>query len=99
MAIALRSRRKAFAYWVRSCTLRSGHGRALELRFLGRALQRGGGGLPLLDRLGHRVEVAGAHLALMLHRGEAAFGGGEFLLLQFHEAAPLAAHIVAPPRR
>jgi hypothetical protein len=61
-----------------------------ELLVFGRALQRGGRGLAL-DGGGHRVEVAGADLALVLHRGEAALGGGEFLLLQLDEGA----HVVA----
>ncbi|CUJ65274.1 Uncharacterised protein [Achromobacter xylosoxidans] len=62
----------------------------LELRFLGRAGQRGGRGLAALDGLRDGVEVAGAHFALVLDRGEAQVGGGEFLLLQFDEGAHLA---------
>jgi hypothetical protein len=49
--------------------------------------------LALLDRLRHRVEVAGADLALVLDRGEAAFGGGELGFLHFHEGAHLAARV------
>jgi len=47
----------------------------LELLLLGRALERDGGGLRALDGLGDGVEVAGADLALVLDRGEAALGG------------------------
>jgi hypothetical protein len=44
---------------------------------VGRALQRGGRRLARPGSSGHRVEVAGADLALVLDRGEALLGGGE----------------------
>src|SRR5688572_1689794 len=56
-----------------------------ELLVLGRAVQRGRGRLAGLDHLRHVVEVAGAHLALVLDGGEATLGGREFLLLQLDE--------------
>eukprot|EP01092_Planopodium_desertum_P013804 TRINITY_DN67867_c0_g8_i3.p1 TRINITY_DN67867_c0_g8~~TRINITY_DN67867_c0_g8_i3.p1 ORF type:complete len:672 (-),score=294.42 TRINITY_DN67867_c0_g8_i3:1748-3763(-) len=65
----------------------------MELLFLGRTGQRGGRGLPLLDRLGDRIEVAGADLALVLDRGEAALGRFELGFLQLHEGAHLPARI------
>ncbi len=40
-----------------------------------------------LDRLRDRVEIAGAHFALMLDGGEALFRGGEFGLLHLDERA------------
>src|SRR4051794_19283278 len=61
-------------------TLQAGSGNLLvrveELFIFGRAMQRGRGRLALLDGLGHGVEVAGAHFALVLHRGKATLGGG-----------------------
>ena len=75
---------------------RAGSGRrlrGLELLLLGRAGQRGGRGLAVLDGLRHRVEVAGADLALVLDRGEATLGGGELGLLQLDERAHLPARV------
>src|ERR1700738_4556163 len=62
-----------------------------ELLVFGGAVQRRGGRLARLDHLRHVVEVTGADLALVLHRGEAAPGGRELLLLQLDEGA----HVVA----
>src|SRR6202020_340039 len=77
----------------RSCALRGRDVPRGELGFLGGAGQCGGRGLALLDRLRHRVEVASAHFALMLHCGKAAVGSGKFLFLQLDERAHLAACI------
>lgn len=55
-------------------------------------MQRGGRRFAL-DRLRHRVEVAGADLALVLDRGEALVGRFELGLLQFDERAHLRAGI------
>src|SRR6478672_8143538 len=62
-----------------------------ELLVLGGSVQRGGGRLAGLDDLRHLVEVAGADLALVLDRGEAALRRREFLLLQLDERG----HVVA----
>src|SRR5688500_12170895 len=72
---------------------RRGGALLVELRFLGRTPQRDGGGLAALDGLGHRVEVAGADLALVLDRGEALVGRGELRFLQLDEGAHLAARV------
>src|SRR4051812_49042694 len=61
-----------------------------ELLVFGRALERRGRGVGL-DRGGHGVEVAGAHLTLVLDRREALVGGGELGLLQLDEGR----HVVA----
>src|SRR5687768_11641976 len=73
----------------------SGRGRLrfVELLFLGRALQCRGRGLVVLDRLRHRVEVAGAYFALVLDRGEAALGRRELGFLQLDESAHLAPRV------
>src|SRR5690554_6706350 len=55
--------------------------RHLELLLLRRTGQRRRRRLPLLDRLGDRVEIARADLALVLDRGEALVGGSELRLL------------------
>src|SRR5262245_9535131 len=64
-----------------------------ELLVLGRAVERRRRGLARLDRLRHLVEVAGAHLALVLHCGEPLRGGGELGLLQPHEGAHALARV------
>ena len=66
----------------------------VELLFLGRTLERGRRRLALLDRLRHRVEIAGADFALVLDGREAAIGGGEFLLLKLDECAHLVSRVV-----
>src|SRR5690606_25598654 len=66
---------------------------AVELLFLGAALQRHRRALPALDGLGDGIEVAGADLALVPDRGEPALGGGEFPFLQLDEGAHLPARI------
>src|SRR5690606_4129984 len=66
---------------------------ALELLLLGRALERDGGRLAALDDLGHRVEVAGTDLALVLDRGEALPRRLEFGLLELDERAHLPAGV------
>jgi len=53
----------------------------VELRRLGGTGQGGGGGGATGDDLRHLVEVAGAHLALMLCSRVAVLLGGELLLL------------------
>ena len=70
---------------------------AEELFVFGRTVQRGRRRLALLDGLRHGVEIAGADFALMLDRGEALFGRGEFGFLQFDERASSGcAHSRAP---
>src|SRR5262245_40829126 len=58
----------------------------LELGFLGGAGEGGDGRAPALDQLGDRVEVAGAHLALMPRRGIPALLCHELGFLQAHES-------------
>ena len=74
-------------------TALGGRGPLLELFFFGRAFQRDGRRLTALDGLGHRVEVAGTDFALVLDRGKAAIGGGEFSFLKFDEGTHLAPRI------
>src|SRR5450631_2459854 len=62
-----------------------------ELLVLGGSMQGRGGRLACLNDLRHVVEIAGADLALVLDRGEAALGRRELLLLQLDEGA----HVVA----
>src|SRR5690606_25024249 len=64
-----------------------------ELLVLSRALERGRGCMLALDGLRDRIEVAGAHLALVLHRGEALVGRGELGLLQLHERLHVLARV------
>src|SRR5712692_3178900 len=64
-----------------------------ELFVFGRPVKGGGRGLPGLDHLRHLVEVAGADLALVLDRREAALGRGEFRLLQLHERGHVLARV------
>src|ERR1700681_4106528 len=64
-----------------------------ELLVFGRSLERGGRGPCALDRLRHRVEVAGTHLALVLDRGEALGDRRELRFLQLHERCHLAASV------
>ena len=47
--------------------------------------------MPALDGLGDGIEIAGAHFALVLDRGEATLGGRKFLFLQLDEGAHLPA--------
>src|SRR5690606_2079951 len=63
-----------------------------ELRVLGRTLQRRRGRLAL-DGRRHRVEIAGADLALVLHRGEAQLRRRELGFLQLDERAHLLARV------
>ena len=60
---------------------KSRSGRFGELLLFRGTFQRGGGARAGLDGLGHRVEIAGTDLALVLDRGEATVCGGEFALL------------------
>src|SRR5690606_35909654 len=71
--------------------LRAGLG-VEELRVLGRALERRGRRFAL-DGGRHGIEVAGADLALVLDRGEAALGRRELGFLQLDERAHLLARI------
>src|SRR5688572_30701079 len=86
-------RRESTARTTRSAGRRPDRGSSCagghELLLLGRTLERDGRGLAALDGLGHRVEVAGADLALVLDRGEALVGRRELGLLQLDEGAHL----------
>src|SRR6202011_1297587 len=64
-----------------------------KLLVFGRSLERGGRGPCSLDRLRHRVEVAGPHLTLMLERGEALGARRELRFLQLDERRHLAASV------
>src|SRR6202790_4714124 len=64
-----------------------------KLLVFGRSLERGGRGPCALDRLRHRVEVAGPHLTLMLDRGEALGDRRELRFLQLDERRHLAASV------
>ena len=61
--------------------------RRLELSLLGRALERERRALAAGDRLEHRVEVAGADLALVPRRRVAVLLGRELGLLQLARSA------------
>jgi len=56
-----------------------------KLLIFGRAMQRGGRRLALLDGLGDSIKIAGTDFALMLDRGKAFFCSCEFGFLQFNE--------------
>src|ERR1700694_127356 len=64
-----------------------------KLLVFGRSLERGGRGPCALDRLRHRVEVAGPHLALVLDRREALGDRRELRFLQLDERRHLAASV------